>query len=455
MAAPAAPNAWLAVAVPGGGGKFASLARPRSGRLLRNGNVADIEPVHITGGIHDAYHWITVNMARDAGTADIGGLDPTEAVRRTAALYHIRLAAMAGAANAAKARELSLALAAGRYAITFRHEIVDADLINAQVNTVNGEWTPVLGANPTWAPAAAAPAEYTAAEVNGAYTAIGAIDEDYITKAGLAAVGTAVTTGVIVYMTKGHHYVEPHKGISDAVVKQVLGKNMDNFGTLDVDTIKDVLCHKMSHPVANTVLTGMALDVNMVARMSALNLASSVVRVPARSDAERRGDSFLAVVDKITPTLPMLNVSVGTLRDDLEAVITAGRTAIRAAVGNAGRLNAESQLREDLKRFEGAVAFLYGAYGVMVEDENNNSLMRAPGLKNIKEEHRAQASYGADRFRQGRTWSNERVRHGTLNGLAVYGAIAPPAMRPPPEENPMAALAPLMAALAGARAANP
>lgn len=262
-----------------------------------------------------------------------------------------------------------------------------------------------------------------------------------------------VTTGVIVYNTKGHHYVEPHKPISNAVVKQVLGKNMTGLFGLDTDVITDVMCHKMAHPVTNAVLTSLAVDDTIKARMSALNLASAVVRVPARSDAERRADANLVVVVKMTPMLDAMRVNIGTLEADMRAIIGVHRNAIRAAATPAARLAAEEALRQDMTAFEPTVAYLYGAYTVMVADDPNESLVRSKGLANLSAEHRAMIAKGANQYRIAQTWTADRIRAGALPGVGLHGAVAPAPLRPDPSESPMAQLAPILGAIMGRPAA--
>lgn len=437
----------------------------RAGASLRNGNAQDITPVHLTGGIPAAYHLIpetstyTSRLPTAAEVAADPALDPDTprlyiptaelAIRRLAALYQVRLAAANPPLPEGERRMAARALSAGRLAAAARLSILPNEHYEDQVAPVAGTWVRNEAGDYVWTPAAGCDPQVTAQAVADAYQAQGGFPEVLDVSLGQAAIGLHVTTGVVVHATKGHHYVEPHKETSNAVLRQVFGADFQALQPLAPETVKDVMCHKLAHTVRSEVLVAFALDPDMPARLATFNLASAAVRLPARTDAERRISSFIATYDAVSPMFGDINVNVGTFRDDLAVEMQRVHTEYLAAANPAAKLAAETAARERLVSFEGTVSILYGMYLAMTEaeDEVTATLRRARGLRRLVQSHTAQVARGRAIYANGVAWRRDRIRAGTLPGVALYNGAEPDSLRPDASEGPMAQLAPVLAAL--------
>ena len=114
--------------------------------------------------------------------------------------------------------------------------------------------------------------------------------ESFIQKVALTSIGMPVCQGVVLYKTGSHHFIDPHKSVARAVIKQAFPEVNVGVAPLDKEQLEDLLAHKMAHPIKTNVMVGYATDVAMPARLKAANLASAAVRLPAKSD----GEAFLA-----------------------------------------------------------------------------------------------------------------------------------------------------------------
>lgn len=65
-----------------------------------------------------------------------------------------------------------------------------------------------------------------------------------------------------------------------------------------------------------------------------------------------------------------------------------------------------------------------------------STVLSAKGIRRLIKDHAGYHAAGASRARDARAWASERARAGTLLGIGLAGAAAPPMLRPPIEENP-------------------
>lgn len=71
--------------------------------------------------------------------------------------------------------------------------------------------------------------------------------------------------------------------------------------TANADDNRDVLWHKVCHPILSNVLMSIACDPHIAERLTHSGFGSAAVGLPARVSEERAASSYIAVIDQIAP----------------------------------------------------------------------------------------------------------------------------------------------------------
>lgn len=421
---------------------------------LRNGAVASMVPIHLATGIHAGYTWILSGAVRN-----VGGAAPDDNVvelYRLAALYSVALER--AETTQEKRNHKALTLAASRLAIAAHWDVKTEDFIANQTSGLTGLWKPTDADKIGSFAAAAEATVFTAEKVSAAVDALPAMTEavdaagtvwaDYIASTGRAAIGMPVATGVVLVKTRSHHFVEPHKGVAQAIIRQVFGPNFVGTLHLSREDFEDVVCHKASHPFKTEVLTQWARDKTVKARLVAANLASAAVRVPAKTDPEAMMSSVLKLISMVSTVAGDANVNIGNIMETAEATEVKVKAELESITNQGGVATAQDVVNTWVNANDFGIATMYGMVSEMVDDavagggatSAGTTILRAYGLRRIAADNPAAVAKGRAIMSDARNWSRERSRAGNLMGTGLFGAEPPEVRTPPAGEGMMGTL---------------
>lgn len=405
-----------------------------------NGPTDGFSFIFVAPGLPMPYHWIS-----DAVYADLNlGGEVTEAqlderIISEAALHSIMLTADGTAAP--KARMIGVILAVGRIALRRSWNLVNADIVASQLLTLTDGGNGPVTVNRRGALSADVPGMTTRADYNTERNEIvdtyAAIPSEFLANVAKAAVGMPACNGCTIVTTLAHHYVDPHKQICDSVIDQCFTRSPAIPAGIDVNDLKDVVCHKTAHPVQSPKLVHLARSLAVKERLVAAGLGSAAVRIPAQFTPERTASAFRAIVHRTAAAGGSSNVVVSTTPvDEMAEQIKA---ELERNPNVTGIMNSEGRVSDFKQRYGADVAWMAGFLTAMFAESNAparaRTVVAAYGVKTLVEEHSPSFAEGAEHYALAQRWRRARAREGHLAGYGLMGAQQPPAYRNPEQEN--------------------
>ena len=400
---------------------------------LVNGNPNGFEYVFVSAGLPAEYHWAPA--ATFAALPDVADNDSYVLRASCLAAYHACLLIEAGVQEQA-AIPRAVTLACARLAIVRAWRIEAGDIVESQLApNVAARAVTAAGALDANVAHFATVAEFAARRIAAANLITGA-HSSFFASVSLVAVAMPVTSGVIIARTQVHHYQDPHKAISDNVIMEKMGTNIQFPQGLDDASFKDVLCHKAAHPIKSGILVCMARSAQVKLNLLAVGLNTAAVRVPAEFGPESSASAIANLMQRVESAGRERNVAVSV------APATDLRDAVRAALTDAPTpqtVRAAAVLVETFKGAHGGdVAFAAGFMTALFEATSVpprlRSSVNAWSIKGICAECPERHADGVDAFNAASRWARARAREGFLAGHGLMGADAP-AERRPAEEN--------------------
>ena len=193
--------------------------------VLRNGNPGVIVPVYLTSGLESAYHWVLASSVDNYGSAPrgaaahVGVITHSHVMRCLTAVYAHQLRAKFTdvATHQIAARILATRRMMGQVCLG----LLNMEITNSQTFTIPGTFS--------WSANGITMGDYA---LGGGGTLDDVeMKEDWNTwnddsvtdrlfmRVARAAVGIYVTQGVMLVRSSGHHYINPYKAISHALLK--------------------------------------------------------------------------------------------------------------------------------------------------------------------------------------------------------------------------------------------
>jgi len=405
---------------------------------LVNGDAATFAFIFVSAGLAKEYHWVPDavfgNMSAVTSDATMRARVMAEAGIHTHLLQ-------ANAVPQAKADVIALTLALGRSVARRAWGICDADVVatqkmNPRVTRASGtDALLVFAANGTL-DAAHTPAGdlagYDAVATIARFEAIwgtsaAPLRDAYFTFVARCAIGMPVCNGAVMVATRVHHYVDPHKGVCDAVVGQHRPAGMEIPGGLSDDEMLDVVCHKTHHVIDSSKLVYLARSGLVREKLAAIGEGAAAVRIPAKFDAERAAGAYHAVVSKAKGAAANANVAIST--DAVDALVADTTNAIVSDTTQAGMVAAERLVSAFKTAHAYSIAWCAGYLAAMFDANNATrrarSVLAAYSVKSIMEEEPGAVQDGRAQFDLHRRWARERARAGMLPGVGLFGAAPP------------------------------
>lgn len=405
---------------------------------LINGDPAGFSFIHVSPGLDVAYHWMS-----DAVFANLPLLTSEAAIRMRvvaeASVHSVLLTTAVAAAP--KRRIMALTLATARVSIRRAWGFADADIIDSQMMRADtplaAAGTAVAGANVVAGVTAAA----FATEREAVDTLFGEQMENYLPLVSRAAVGMPCTTGATLIQTLTHHYAAPHKRISDVVLQQVFTATPTYPVGIDADGLKDLMCHKTSHPVDSTKLTWLARQQETRTRLSSINLGSAGVRIPAKFQVEKSSDAFAALVRMGKQIMKRHNVEIDTLAtrnlaDGVAATLAVGISSESLRDAEVLVTTFKADHGSDVSYIGGFMTAMFDDMGATLEDR---SVVLAYSVKGVMRENAAAKVAGMEHYQLAMKYQRAAAREGNLAGVGLMGAEAPPDKLSPEEAARIAA----------------
>jgi hypothetical protein len=284
------------------------------------------------------------------------------------------------------------------------------------------------------------PGRFTVGEFAAELTALGlmydAINSTHLSWAALAAVGMPACNGVTMVTTMIHHYVDPHKVICDTLMTQVWNKPMTAPGTLTVEELKDVMCHKLSHPISSTVLVWMARSQKVKHKLISIGLGGAAVRLPAEFGAEKAASAFFAVVARGKEAAKSGNVNV------VMAPVEALRNSVKATLAAATATNPMQEAINVVETFKTEygygvawlAGYLYASFEATGAKVIQRSVINAYSVKTLCDTFPEAFAEGSEHHSMVIRWKKAQSRSGRLTGFGFFGATVPAAFGDPDQE---------------------
>lgn len=430
---------------------------------LRNGVVAVLEAPSRRGAIDAKYHWKTIGGA--AGRLDLstiyvyvcyGALVAAEATLAAGAAVPDAGSMAAfnairpGAARLQVLRYEAIIIGGARAGAATAYTIVAGDLHADERSTGDYVTIDLAPANPTWA--------FTSGHTDAAgnltsdeaatlsFGPLSADEESLFLAMAKVGMGIAGLVGSMLIET-GHHYLSHASKAFAAVESQVIGALSAPAKapwTADVSRSRDLAFHKALHPVSNGVLMGLARDVDLPLRLTAVSLGSAAVRLPYVEPEFKAARAMIAVVDSVQPFCEQsgFRVSVPRLKELLRHVLSypvAGGAPTVPAPGGIQVMGGRAEAIRDvlvpaMNAAKPVVATATGMYVAILEVSGSNpgtdSRLLAFSVKKLRAEHPASVAAGAAAHRQYRTFERSAAERGGLATWAMTDELAAPATAP-------------------------
>jgi len=261
----------------------------------------------------------------------------------------------------------------------------------------------------------------------------------------MAKMGMAIAPLVgVSLLDTGHHYLSAGKRPFDAVERQVVGGLAQDARALwaaDAQRSRDLANHKALHPAANALLTGLARDPALPARLTTAGLGSAAVRLPYIEGEIRAARAIVAVVEAVQVFCGQSGyaIAVPHLQACLRYVASYPPNAGQPAEGPpAGIVAAPNRLRAIADILTPAMvaarplaAVASGMYAQILENAGSNRAMdtrlQAYSIKKAQQECTGSVAMGAAAVRDYNAYRRAKTDKGELTPWALTDAVPMPA----------------------------
>ena len=378
---------------------------------LRNGKPEEIEPYLLTAAIPSVYHWVPIN-----------NLAPKDALRCIDGFircYMFRLANNPPPETTdVVRRKMAIILGTCRAVMTTNYDLLVDDL-NAKELT-----DPVLS---VVVPPAGNPAYTTLvpAGVNNIDMLTNNLalteDEMEVVKVLARCAQAVIPIQGLNLITDGHHYLSEKSKQSYkaflAVERQLwVGAKVKAWVQASEETVRDVLWHKVGHPVAISLKEAAATDPMVKANLELAKMGSAAARLPALESDLRAADTYMKLAEAVGAIWATLDggVECEMLKFRVAAVKTMPRTRDVFAepfdMGNGVKVNSRAGAVNVLKATVAAnadkAAILYGFYCSMLDSTGgdmsgsvNDTLRSAFSLKKLRANNIASYLIGTETYK--------------------------------------------------------
>jgi hypothetical protein len=276
-----------------------------------------------------------------------------------------------------------------------------------------------------------------ATELAALDTLYDAMEDSHSAWAAQAAIGLPACNGVTIVQSLVHHYVDPHKQVCDAVLEQVWPTPLTPPPNATVDELKDVLCHKLSHPILSTMLVWLARHDGVKKHLSKIGLGAAVVRLPAEFGPEKTASAFKALVYRAAASAKNANVAVST--EPVDKLVAAVLKAIQANPNQEGMAAGQELIEEFKTEWGYGIAWLAGFLNAQFDDMKASQIARsvtaAYSVSSLHDNITEASGEGRDHFDLAKKWRRSQAKAGKLAGHGFMGADVPTPFGDPETES--------------------